>query len=82
MELVIDCIKTTSLKCLMPHFCGALSQKGGVIGSAHLGPASSGLGPETDRMRRAGLSVSVIQTIQPARAGYTTACYMAKWLEF
>lgn len=36
---------------------------------AHLGSASSGLAPERDRLRQAGLSVSVIRTIKAGRAG-------------
>ena len=40
------------------------------------------LGPERDRLRQGGLSDSVIQSIQAARAGSTTACYRPKWLGF
>ena len=38
------------------------------------------MAPERDRLRRGGLSDKVIQTIQAARAGSTTACYRTKWL--
>lgn len=50
--------------------------------SAHLGRSFSGLSPEMDRLKWVGLSDSVLQTIQVARAGPTTACYSAKWLGF
>lgn len=49
---------------------------------ANLGPASSGAAPERDRLRRAGLSVSVIQTVQVAKVGSTTTCYRTKLLGF
>jgi len=51
-------------------------------GVTHSGPTSLGLAPERDRLRREGLSDKVIQTIQAARAGSTTACYRTKWLGF
>ncbi|XP_034079168.1 uncharacterized protein LOC117550754 [Gymnodraco acuticeps] len=35
-----------------------------------------------DRLRQGGLSDSVVQSIQAARAGSTTACYRPKWLGF
>jgi len=51
-------------------------------GVTHSGPTSPGLAPERDRLRQGGLSDSVIQSIQAARAGSTTACYRPKWLGF
>ena len=47
-------------------------------GVTQSGPTSPGLAPEKDRLRQGGLSDKVIQTIQAARAGSTTACYRPK----
>lgn len=60
--------------------CEGLCPGGGLDRrAAHAGPTSPALG---DRLMWAGLSRQVVQTIQAVRAGYTIACYKAKWLGF
>jgi len=61
---------------------GAVSGSRCHRGVTHSGPTSPGLAPERDRLRQGGLSDNVIQTIQAARAGSTTACYRPKWAGF
>jgi len=61
---------------------GAVSGNRCNRGITHSGPTSPGLAPERDRLRNGGLSDNVIQIIQAARVGSTTACYRTKWLGF
>lgn len=49
---------------------------------SHSVSTSPGLAPKRDRLRLAGLSVQVEQTIQEVRAESTTACCKAKLLGF
>lgn len=58
-----------------PDLGGPVSGRRGDRLPAYLGPVSEGLAPDKGRLRQAGISVLVIQTIQAARTDCNTACH-------